>query len=90
MKETRMKKAAAIQYDPDKHNAPVIIASGEGKQAERILALAKEKNIPFQEDAILIEALVKLDIGQEIPPELYQIVAEVLVFVKNLNHQATK
>lgn len=84
----KIRKAAAIQYNPDNHKAPVIIASGQGEQAQRILALAKENNIPLQEDGVLIEALLKLDIGQEIPVELYQVVAEVLVYIRKLNQQA--
>ncbi len=82
------KKAAAIRYDPEQHHAPVIVASGEGKQAERILELAKEHNIPLQQDATLIETLIKLDVGKEIPPELYQVVAEVLVFIRKMNEKA--
>ncbi len=82
------KKAVAIRYDSESHNAPVIVASGEGRQAERILELAEQHGIPLQQDTTLIDTLIKLDIGQEIPPELYQVVAEVLVFVRRMNEKA--
>jgi len=88
MVNNKRQKAAAIRYDPENHNAPIVVASGVGQQAERILALAKEHNIPLQQDTTLIEALIKLDIGQEIPAELYKVVAEVLVFVRKLNDAA--
>ncbi|OEF98577.1 EscU/YscU/HrcU family type III secretion system export apparatus switch protein [Desulfuribacillus alkaliarsenatis] len=87
-KDRKIAKAAAIQYNPDNHKAPVVIATGTGTQAERILELAKEHNIPLQEDTVLIEALMKLDIGEEVPVELYQVVAEVLVYIRKLNQQA--
>ncbi len=85
---SKRKKAVAISYDADNHDAPLVVASGIGEQAERIIALAQEHNIPLQEDTTLIEALIKLDVGQEIPAELYQVVAEVLVYVRKLNELA--
>jgi len=89
MDNNKRQKAAAIRYDPENDNAPIVVASGVGQQAERILALAKEHNIPLQQDTTLIEALIKLDIGQEIPTELYKVVAEVLVYVRKLNDAAS-
>jgi len=78
------KKAAAIKYDPKMHNAPVVVAKGFGELAQRIIKIAKENNIPIVEDKDLVSALIKVDVFEEIPPELYRAVAKVLVFVKGL------
>ena len=74
-------KAVALGYDPAKDEAPRVLASGNGVVAERILAIARENNIPMQEDPALVEALATLDLGAAIPPELYLVIAEVLAFV---------
>jgi flagellar biosynthesis protein len=66
-------------------SSPQIVATGRGEVAERIIALAREHDIPIKEDPELVGLLATLDIGSAIPPELYQAVAEVLVFVYRLN-----
>ena len=73
--------AVALGYDPNKDNAPTVIASGRGALAERIIEKAKEADIPVHEDDKLAGTLARLDIGEAIPPELYEVVAEILVFV---------
>lgn len=75
------KKAVALKYDPGQSEAPVVIAKGKGHLADRILESAKEHGIPIQEDAALVEVLSKLDLDQQIPPELYALVAEILSFI---------
>ncbi|WP_035778949.1 EscU/YscU/HrcU family type III secretion system export apparatus switch protein [Butyrivibrio sp. MC2013] len=75
------KTAIALGYDPNEDNAPKVIASGKGKIAERIIEEAKENNIPLHKDDKLADTLSRLDIGEAIPPELYNVVAEILVFV---------
>jgi flagellar biosynthesis protein len=80
-KPTPTKKAVALRYAPGKSSAPVVVAKGKGHVAETILQKAKENGIPVQEDASLVEVLSKLDLEQEIPAELYQLVAEVLSFI---------
>ncbi|MFP4572410.1 MAG: EscU/YscU/HrcU family type III secretion system export apparatus switch protein [Desulfobacterales bacterium] len=79
------KKAIALRYDREKHDAPVIAASGRGEVAERILETAREAEIPIREDPDLAEVLSKVPTGDEIPVELYQAVAEILAFVYGLN-----
>jgi flagellar biosynthesis protein len=78
------KKAVALRYDPEKDNAPVVLAKGYGELAERIIKIAKERNIPVLEDKDLISALIRVEVFEEIPPELYRAVAKVLVFIKTL------
>ncbi len=70
--------AIALQYDGE--NAPIVTASGEGAIAEEILRIAREHNIPLREDALLAELLSDLNLGEEIPPMLYRVIAEVIAY----------
>ena len=79
--------AAAIKYDAKKDRAPKITAKGRGLIAEKIIALAKQHDIPVKEDPHLVQILYRLDLDEEIPIELYRAVAEVLAFVYSLNEQ---
>lgn len=85
---TAMKKAVALKYTPGENEAPIVVAKGQGKLAESILDRAKEHGVPVQEDAALVEILSKLDLDQQIPAELYQLVAEVLTYVYQADRQA--
>lgn len=87
---TDRKKAVALRYQPAVNDAPVVVGKGEGKIAEKILELAKEHDIPVQEDASLVEVLAQIDLNKQIPPELYQVVAEVMAFVYRLDHRMDK
>ncbi|MCH1640587.1 EscU/YscU/HrcU family type III secretion system export apparatus switch protein [Paenibacillus timonensis] len=75
------KKAVALKYDPGQGEAPIVVAKGKGLIADRILDAALEHGIPVQEDAALVEVLSKLDLDQQIPAELYDLVAEILTFI---------
>lgn len=83
-RQSGIKKAVAIKYDA-MEVAPKVIAKGKGIVAENILKVAKEENLAVVENKELVEELTKIDLGDNIPPELYQIVAEVLVFVSDLD-----
>ena len=85
----KRKKAAAIQYAPG-DQAPTVIAKGKGVVADKILEKAFENQLPVYKDAQLVEELTKLDIGDYIPPELYTVVAEILVFVTDLDRLKDK
>jgi flagellar biosynthesis protein len=78
------KRATALGYDAENDIAPKVLASGKGVIAEQIIAVAKANGIPIREDPILVQALSQVEIDQVIPPELYEIVAEVLAFVYRL------
>ncbi|MFW5790172.1 MAG: EscU/YscU/HrcU family type III secretion system export apparatus switch protein [Halanaerobiaceae bacterium] len=80
----REQQAAALGYDLEKDSAPKILAKGKGDIAEKILKKAEEKNIPIQTDQDLVKTLLALEIGQEIPVELYEVVAEILAFIYSL------
>lgn|GEM_PF-884925 len=79
--------AAAIGYNPDRDAAPRLLARGKGELADRIIALAREHNIPIKEDGDLIAVLAQLDLNREIPPELYRTIAELLVWVYRVNRK---
>ncbi|MCR5831417.1 MAG: EscU/YscU/HrcU family type III secretion system export apparatus switch protein [Lachnospiraceae bacterium] len=87
--EKKIKQAVAIEYNPE-DMAPKIVATGRGKVAERIIEQAKDNDVPIHEDAKLAGTLSKLDIGEYIPPELYEVVAEILVFVDNMEKIRSK
>ena len=84
---TKQKKAVAILYDDGSSSAPKIVASGKGSIAEKIIQTAEEAGIHIQQDPNLVELLAKVDVGEEIPVELYQTVAEVLAFVYKVNNR---
>ena len=78
------KQAIALAYDPAE-DAPKILATGKGELAERIIEHAKEAKVPIHKDSKLASTLSKLEIGEMIPPELYEVVAEILVFVDQMD-----
>lgn len=82
--ENKKKQAIALQYNPG-DEAPTIVASGMGIVADKIIEKAKESDVPLYEDSKLANTLSKLEIGDMIPPGLYGVVAEILVFVDNLD-----
>ena len=79
------KTAVALKYEPGKDDAPRVIAAGKGYMAEKIIEKAKESDVPLHKDAALAKTLSQLEIGENIPPELYEVVAEVLVFVDRMD-----
>ncbi len=79
-KKNKPKQAIALSYNPEE-DAPKVIASGRGALAERIIEKAKEADVPVHRDDKLADTLSRLEIGEMIPPELYEVVAEILVFV---------
>ncbi|MBO6111700.1 MAG: EscU/YscU/HrcU family type III secretion system export apparatus switch protein [Lachnospiraceae bacterium] len=79
----KIKTAVALSYEAG-DAAPKVVASGKGIIAERIIEKAKESNVAVHEDSKLANTLSNLEIGEMIPPELYEVVAEVLVFVNDM------
>ena len=92
MKESKFKlaKATALRYDPKKNNAPVVTAKGRGELAEKIIEIAKKENIPITKNNALADILDGLDIYEEIPPELYKVIANIFAFLNELNEKAAK
>ena len=83
------KTAVAISYEPG-DAAPKILATGKGQLAERIIETAKENQVPTYKDNKLAGTLSKLQIGDMLPPELYEVVAEILVFVDDMDRLKAK
>ncbi len=87
--EQKIKTAIALEYDPT-DDAPKVIASGKGLLAEKILEKAQESDVPIHRDDKLAETLSRLEIGEMIPPELYEVVAEILIFVDSMDKLKSK
>lgn len=83
------KTAVALEYEAG-DKAPKVIATGQGVLAEKIIDVAQEANVPIHKDEKLARSLSILDIGEYIPPELYSIVAEILVFVDGMDRIQSK
>ena len=84
----RRRRAAALHYEGS--GAPRVTASGAGVLADRILAAAREAGVPVREDAALVEALSKLELGEQVPEALYAAVAETLAWAYRLDLRATR
>jgi flagellar biosynthesis protein len=87
-KKDVLKKAVALKYQMYEDNAPHVVAKGQGYIADKIIEIAKQNNIPIQEDTDLIAILSKIEIMQEIPMELYKVVAEILAYVYRMNKKS--
>lgn len=84
------RKAVALRYNSEEDKAPRVVASGRGAIAARIIAAAREAGVPVHQDSHLAEMLVGVDIGAEIPVELYQMVAEILAFIYTVDQSKGK
>ncbi|MBU8907029.1 EscU/YscU/HrcU family type III secretion system export apparatus switch protein [Desertibacillus haloalkaliphilus] len=84
-KDGKKTTAVAIGYDETIQDAPKVIAKGHNEVAKEILRLANEHQIPVQEDPSLVQLLSQLELNQSIPPELYEIVAEVFAFIYRID-----
>ncbi|NLI88958.1 MAG: hypothetical protein GX366_00910 [Epulopiscium sp.] len=85
MNKNSRKKAVALSYDYE-DVAPKVVAKGSGLVAQNILDSAKKYDVPVYEDEKLAKMLTQLEIGEDIPPELYEIVAEILVFITDIDY----
>jgi len=81
----RDKSQLAVALHYDRSGAPRVVAKGKGSLGEKIIEVAKANNIPIEENEVLAGALSNVQLGEEIPPELYRAVAEVLIFVLRLS-----
>jgi flagellar biosynthesis protein len=76
-------KAAALAYNHI--GVPRVVAKGEGELAKKILEHAEKEGIPIQKNELLVDALLSVELSKEIPPELYEAVAEILAFIYRIN-----
>jgi flagellar biosynthesis protein len=84
MDKPRIKKAVAIKYKKYIDDAPKVVAKGQNLVAEKIQDIAKEHKVHIEKDAQLADELYKLSLNEEIPEELYEAVAKILMFLYNL------
>jgi flagellar biosynthesis protein len=85
--KNEIKKAVALKYERGTDAAPKVTAKGTGLIAEKILEIAEKEGIPITEDPDLVTALARLDFYDQIPPELYRAVAEILAFAYSINNK---
>ena len=86
--EEKHRIAVALRYRSQEDNAPRVVASGHGEIAKQILELARQHGIPIHEDPAVVEALAQLEVGTQIPPEFYQVVAEILAFIYSIDKKS--
>ena len=84
-KKKEVKTAVALKYDTGSGEAPYVVAAGKGVLADKIIAESVKNDIPQYEDEKLASSLSRLEIGENIPPELYEVVAQVLLFVDKMD-----
>lgn len=82
-RSTLNKKAVALKYDETKNSAPIIVASGMGYLAERIVETANENGVPVYEDNSLATLLTQLELGSQVPEELYKAVVDIYLYFLN-------
>ncbi|GAC90637.1 hypothetical protein KN10_1073 [Anoxybacillus flavithermus NBRC 109594] len=75
--------AAVIRYEQG-DKAPTVVAHGRGYIAEKIIELAKQNGVPIEQDAALVQHLLDLDLGDTIPPQLYAVIAEILILIEKM------
>lgn len=86
MKERKVfKKAVSLKYEPLRQEAPIVTAKGQGLIAEKIIALAKKHHIPIKDDPDLVEIISQLELGEQIPPAVYQVISEIFAFIYHLS-----
>jgi flagellar biosynthesis protein len=81
-------EVAALRYDDGQEHAPRLVARGKGQTAQRILELAEQHDLPVTRDPTLVSILGALDVGAEIPPDLYGVIAEVLAWAYHTDKAA--
>ena len=83
-KEINGPQAAVIKYDEETGKVPAVVAQGKGHVAQQIIELAKKNNIHMQEDSTLVANLLDMDLGDNIPPQLYSVMAEILLLIEEI------
>lgn len=87
-KRSEMKRAVAMAYSAE-DGAPRVVARGHGVSAEAIISLARESGVYVHQSAELVNLLMQVDLDSEIPPELYQAVAEILAWLYSMDQRSS-
>jgi flagellar biosynthesis protein len=80
-----IQRAVALRYNDEHDATPKVIAKGSGSMAERIIRIAHERNVPVRQDPDMLQMLAGIDVMQPIPPRLFQAVAEILLYIYQMN-----
>jgi len=83
-------QAIALSYQQANNTAPKVVAKGSGFVAEKILTTAKQHGVPVYQNKTLVSMLMAVELDREIPPELYQAVAEVLAYIYRIDQKIGK
>lgn len=83
-KEKNGPSAAVIKYDEGSSKAPTVVAQGKGQVAQQIIELAKKNHVHMQEDSTLVANLLDMDLGDNVPPQLYSVMAEILLLIEEM------
>lgn len=82
------KRAVAIHYDSATDSLPEVISRRKGQMAEELIQMAKKRNIPLEEDTSLLGNLLDMDLGENIPPQLYSVIAEIFMLLQDLERDS--
>ena len=88
MKKSTNTKAVALKYKAYEDLAPKVIAKGKGELAEKIIEKAREFDVPLFQNEELVNMLLNVEVGEEIPPKMYEAVIEVFVWLYKLEEKA--
>jgi flagellar biosynthesis protein len=83
-KQLEGQKAIALRYGESVNEAATVIATWKEEMAEKIIDMAKKKGVPIQEDSKLIANLIDMDLGENIPPQLYSVIAEIMIVLEEI------
>ncbi|QSX07173.1 EscU/YscU/HrcU family type III secretion system export apparatus switch protein [Sedimentibacter sp. zth1] len=83
-------RAVALKYNQEKNTAPVIVASGNGYVASKVVEIAEENGVPVYKDDSLAVMLSQLELGSEIPENLFKSIVDIYVYFLNYNKNDTK
>ena len=88
-KKSKSKTSAiALKYDDNLDTISDIVIRRKGKMAEELIQRAKERNIPIQENKSLIGNLLDIDLGEDVPPQIYSVIAEIFILLKELEENS--
>ncbi len=80
-----LKKAVALKYDSNKNVAPIVVASGSGYVATKVVEIAEKNGVPIYKDSSLATVLSQLELGREVPNELFKTIVDIYVYFLKYN-----
>ncbi len=86
----KVQQAVALQYQGDKDRAPRVVAKGSGFMAKQIIKSANQHGVPLYQNSVLSSMLMAVELDREIPPEMYQAVAEILAYIYRIDQRLGK